>query len=141
MNLSNQRLEYKLNKLRTSPRTYSDLDRTMGMHLDAPVSYVPFMNLLFNCKLAITDSGGIQEETTYLGIPCLTLRPNTERPVTVTQGTNQLVNIHDLEEKVNVVLSGSEKEIRIPELWDGYTATRVVDSIRNVLRVNEKQNQ
>jgi UDP-N-acetylglucosamine 2-epimerase (non-hydrolysing) len=115
---------------------YSDLENAIGIHLDAPVSYVPFMNLLFNCKLTITDSGGIQEETTYLGIPCLTLRPNTERPITVTQGTNKLVDVHDLEEKVNVVLSGSDKETKMPELWDGKTATRVVKSIQRALKVN-----
>ena len=112
---------------------YSDLNNAMGMHLDTPVSYVPFMNLLFNCKLAITDSGGIQEETTYLGIPCLTLRPNTERPITITQGTNQLVVIDDLEEKVNVILTGNSKERKITEFWDGKTADRVVDSIHKVL--------
>jgi len=117
---------------------YSDLENAMGMYLDAPVSYVPFMNLLFNCRLAITDSGGIQEETTYLGIPCLTLRPNTERPITITQGTNQLVNIHDLEEKVNIILTGSTKETKMPGFWDGMTASRVVESIRSVLIVNHQ---
>ena len=78
------------------PRTRKNLEafglldgfsKAPGMHLDEPVSYIPFMNLVFNCRLAITDSGGIQEETTYLGIPCLTLRPNTERPITVTAPT------------------------------------------------------
>lgn len=113
---------------------YSVLKNTNGMYLNAPVSYVPFMNLLFNCKLAITDSGGIQEETTYLGIPCLTLRPNTERPITITQGTNQLVIVDDLEEKVNAILSGGSWERKIPELWDGKTATRVVDSIHKRLK-------
>ena len=67
------------------------------------------------------------------GIPCLTLRSNTERPVTVTQGTNQLVNIHDLEQKVNIVLKSIGRETKKPEFWDGKTATRVVDSIRRVL--------
>lgn len=100
------------------------------MHLDAPVSYVPFMNLLFNCKLAITDSGGIKEETTYLGIPCITLRPNTERPITVTQGTNQLVKIHELEEKISIVLTGGTRDPKILEFLDGYTAGRVAASIK-----------
>ena len=110
------------------------------MYLDEPVSYVPFMNLLFNSKLAITDSGGIQEETTYLGIPCLTLRPNTERPITVAQGTNSLVNVDDVEKKVNKILSTGAVEPKIPKLWDGKTATRVVDSIRRELQVNNNQN-
>jgi UDP-N-acetylglucosamine 2-epimerase (non-hydrolysing) len=55
-----------------------------------PLHYIKFMNLIFNCRFAMTDSGGIQEETTYLGIPCITMQPNTERPITVTQGTNKL---------------------------------------------------
>jgi len=63
------------------------------MHCTEPVNYIRFMNLILNCRLVITDSGGIQEETTYLGIPCITLRDNTERPITITQGTNQLCNI------------------------------------------------
>lgn len=120
---------------------YSSLKNATGMYLDEPVSYVPFMNLLFNCKFTITDSGGIQEETTYLGIPCLTLRPNTERPVTVAQGTNSLVTIDDVEEKVNNILSTGGIETKIPKLWDGKTATRVVDSIRRELQVNNQQNQ
>ena len=70
------------------------------------------MRLVFNCRLIITDSGGIQEETTYLGIPCLTLRPNTERPITVTHGTNQLCNAHELETKVEVILNVYNKEAR-----------------------------
>ena len=118
---------------------YSSLKNASGMYLDEPVSYVPFMNLLFNCKFTITDSGGIQEETTYLGIPCLTLRPNTERPITVAQGTNSLVNVDDVEKKVNKILSTGAVEPKIPKLWDGRTATRVVDSIRRELQVNNQQ--
>lgn len=92
------------------------------------------MNLVFNCRFAITDSGGIQEETTYLGIPCLTMRPNTERPITINQGTNQLCKLEDLEEKVETILSGKAPQGNDIELWDGKTAIRVVESIKNLLR-------
>ena len=109
------------------------LEKAGNLHLDDPVSYVPFMNLVFNCNLAITDSGGIQEETTYLGIPCLTLRPNTERPITVTCGTNRLVKLHELSKKVHEVLETGIPKRKIPPLWDGHTAERVVKSIRKML--------
>ena len=96
-----------------------------------PLSYRRFMNLVFNCRLAITDSGGIQEETTYLGIPCLTLRPNTERPITITRGTNQLCETEDLLRRVEGVLSSPEKPTPKIELWDGNAADRVVRSVRD----------
>jgi UDP-N-acetylglucosamine 2-epimerase len=109
---------------------YGQLAAAPGMHLDGPVSYIPFMNLLFNCRLAITDSGGIQEETTYLGISCLTLRPNTERRITVTEGTNRLCTPEDIE---NQAAAAMQKNIaaEAPSLWDGQTASRVVASARH----------
>ena len=94
-----------------------------------PQGYIQFMNLVTQSKLVITDSGGIQEETTYLGIPCLTLRENTERPITITHGTNKLIEPNVLEVEVNKVLSGDWKQGQCPELWDGATAQRVVDSL------------
>jgi UDP-N-acetylglucosamine 2-epimerase (non-hydrolysing) len=98
-----------------------------------PLSYVRFMNLVFNCCLVITDSGGIQEETSYLGIPCLTMRPNTERPITVTQGTNRLCSLEDLEEKVEIILC-SENSVKCNiELWDGKTSIRVTEFIKRNL--------
>ena len=91
------------------------------------------MNLVFNCRFALTDSGGIQEETTYLGIPCLTLRPNTERPISVTQGTNKLCNLDNLDENLQQVLAAGKPAKPEIELWDGRTAGRVVRSIKKLL--------
>lgn len=98
-----------------------------------PQGYIQFMNLVTQSKLVITDSGGIQEETTYLNIPCLTLRENTERPITVTHGTNQLIQPNVLEVEVNKVLAGEWKKGQCPELWDGATAHRVVESLHKRL--------
>jgi UDP-N-acetylglucosamine 2-epimerase (non-hydrolysing) len=103
------------------------------IQLIEPLPYISFMNLVLFCRLAITDSGGIQEETTYLGIPCITLRPNTERPVTVTEGTNQLCKTHQLEDKVGELLASNVKRNSVLELWDADTASRVVASIRRHL--------
>jgi UDP-N-acetylglucosamine 2-epimerase (non-hydrolysing) len=100
--------------------------------LTEPMNYIRFMNLVFNCRFVITDSGGIQEETTYLGIPCLTMRPNTERPVTVDQGTNQLCTMENLSDRIESIVAGDIKPHVVPELWDGHTAGRIVDSIRTI---------
>jgi len=124
------------------PRTQKNIERynllsilkkSQAMYLPNPLGYIPFMNLIFNCRFAITDSGGIQEETTYLGIPCLTVRPNTERPITITQGTNQLCELNDLEKKIDEIVSGSTFHRNKIEFWDGQTATRIVQHIKNVL--------
>ena len=92
------------------------------------------MNLVFNCFFVITDSGGIQEETTHLGIPCLTVRDNTERPVTVTQGTNQLCKLDDLMLKTGRILQGHTQKQKTIELWDGKTAERMVRIFEDFLR-------
>lgn len=97
-----------------------------------PVGYYDFMKLQMNAKFVLTDSGGIQEETTYFGIPCLTLRPNTERPITITQGTNKLVKLETKEiiKEANLILKTNTKKGKIPEYWDGHTAERIVDIFR-----------
>jgi UDP-N-acetylglucosamine 2-epimerase (non-hydrolysing) len=109
----------------------SQLDQSKELILLDPLNYVRFMNLVFNCRFALTDSGGIQEETTYLGIPCITLRPNTERPVTLTRGTNRLCELDNLAAAVDAVLAEKKRQACKIELWDGHTAERVVDSIKD----------
>ncbi|MGH7070028.1 MAG: non-hydrolyzing UDP-N-acetylglucosamine 2-epimerase [Acetobacteraceae bacterium] len=101
------------------------------LHLTAPMGYIAFMSLVRDAELIITDSGGVQEETTYLGIPCLTLRTTTERPITVTEGTNQLVQPAELHSVVRKILSGNWRKGHVPALWDGHTAERVVASLRS----------
>lgn len=99
------------------------------LFLPPPLPYTTFMSLVFNARFVITDSGGIQEETTYLGIPCLTLRENTERPVTVTHGTNKLCTPGELVQSVKAVLNGGARVTPAIQFWDGKTAGRVVDAI------------
>ena len=111
----------------------SQLDQSKELILLDPLNYVRFMNLVLNCRFALTDSGGIQEETTYLGIPCITLRPNTERPVTLTQGTNKLCDLDNLAAAVDSVLSEKKRQSCKIELWDGKTAGRVVQSIKDLI--------
>jgi UDP-N-acetylglucosamine 2-epimerase (non-hydrolysing) len=120
------------------PRTKRRLDefglttRLNGsdIRLTDPLSYVQFMNLVSGCAIAITDSGGIQEETTYLGIPCLTLRENTERPITITEGTNALAKPADLPRLAADAIAGRWAQGKRPALWDGRTAGRCVAALR-----------
>ena len=102
-----------------------------------PLGYTEFMNLLVNARLVLTDSGGVQEETTWLGIPCLTLRPNTERPVTITEGTNDLVTFDTVNDAIVKICKGQWKKGTVPELWDGMTAGRIVDVLSKTLSVRD----
>jgi UDP-N-acetylglucosamine 2-epimerase (non-hydrolysing) len=106
-----------------------EIPSSSKLQLLDPVGYIEFLSLQKNAKLVITDSGGVQEETTFLGIPCLTLRENTERPVTVTLGTNVLIG-HDmaaLKVEVQKILNGNPKASEIPPLWDGKAGERIAD--------------
>jgi UDP-N-acetylglucosamine 2-epimerase (non-hydrolysing) len=97
-----------------------------------PLRYKEFIALEKNSKFALTDSGGVQEETTYFRVPCITLRPNTERPITITQGTNELVSLENAEAKARSIILGNWKQGKIPERWDGNTAKRIVDVLKLV---------
>lgn len=101
-----------------------------------PLGYVEFMNLVIGSAMTITDSGGIQEETTYLGIPCATLRENTERPITLTDGTNRLLRPIDLPRAADEVLQGNWARGRVPEYWDGRTAQRATRSLESFVRTH-----
>jgi UDP-N-acetylglucosamine 2-epimerase (non-hydrolysing) len=111
------------------------LERVSALKLTEPLSYIDFMSLVVDCRFVVTDSGGVQEETSYLGIPCLTLRETTERPITVTAGTNRLVTVASLEEHVARVRAGPPRWACAIPLWDGRTAGRVVASLRRRARV------
>jgi UDP-N-acetylglucosamine 2-epimerase (non-hydrolysing) len=123
------RTRARLEEFGLMSRLGPDGEAGSGIQLLEPVPYIKFMSLVVDCRVAITDSGGIQEETSYLGVPCLTLRDNTERPITVTQGTNRLVRPEGLREALEAALVDEPKRPVI-ELWDGATAGRVAASLR-----------
>ncbi len=103
-----------------------------NLHIIEPLGYLAFLDLMMHARMMLTDSGGIQEETTILGVPCLTLRANTERPITITEGTNILVG-SDPEKIIaaaTAVLTGNSKSGNIPELWDGRSADRIVTALQ-----------
>ena len=112
-----------INELKMMPKNRGDLILT------EPIGYIDFIALIKSAGLVITDSGGIQEETTYLGVQCINVRNNTERPVTVNVGTNHLTgtDLKKVEETAAAVLGGKKKSGRIPDLWDGKAAERIVE--------------
>lgn len=120
---------YKMLKAYHLLEKFNDLS---NLHILQPLGYLDFMKLMTKALFVMTDSGGIQEETTYLNIPCLTLRNNTERPITLEEGSNQLVgrDIELIKKCVTDILDGNVKDSRRPELWDGKTATRIVEVLR-----------
>jgi UDP-N-acetylglucosamine 2-epimerase (non-hydrolysing) len=105
-----------------------------GLRLIEPLGYLDFLSLYSSARLVLTDSGGIQEETTVLGIPCLTLRENTERPITVSLGTNKIVGTDTARiiAAASAALTETSREpVSIP-LWDGRTAERIVDALKSL---------
>jgi UDP-N-acetylglucosamine 2-epimerase (non-hydrolysing) len=114
------------------PRTASRLNGIelhSGVRAVEPMSYLPFLSLVASARMVLTDSGGIQEETTVLGVPCLTMRPNTERPITCEIGTNVLVGTDPqrIVREADWILGGHARAGAIPEKWDGRAAERIVD--------------
>lgn len=105
------------------------IENMQNLILLEPLGYLDFMKLLHNCKFVLTDSGGLQEETTFLQIPCITMRENTERPVTCEIGTNVLVGTDTdlILSEFKKILNGQDKQGAIPHLWDGKTAERIVE--------------
>jgi UDP-N-acetylglucosamine 2-epimerase (non-hydrolysing) len=109
---------------------WAELSSARGIHLTEPLGYIEFMALVRSASAVITDSGGVQEESTYLGIPCLTLRENTERPITVLQGSNRLVKSQELAASIDLVLNAQWPRGSRPDGWDGRTAERCVAALK-----------
>ncbi|MCJ7508808.1 MAG: UDP-N-acetylglucosamine 2-epimerase (non-hydrolyzing) [candidate division Zixibacteria bacterium] len=115
----------------SSPHTSHLTPHACGIRCVDPLGYLDFLNLMMHSKFVMTDSGGIQEETTVLGIPCLTLRDTTERPITISQGTNVLVwnDTQKIIDEAFKILNGKGKKGNCPEFWDGKTAERIVETL------------
>jgi UDP-N-acetylglucosamine 2-epimerase (non-hydrolysing) len=122
------------------PRTASALSQRLGgrklrLRVTEPLGYLDFLGLTADARLVLTDSGGIQEETTVLGVPCLTLRDNTERPATVTHGTNRIIGSDPdvLRTEVAKILATDARRGGVPPLWDGRAAGRIADVLEREL--------
>lgn len=123
------------------PRTYKNIqtfglqeevDKIENLYLVESLGYFEFISLVRDAQFVLTDSGGIQEETTYLNIPCLTVRPNTERPVTIWEGSNKLIRIEDIHNEIKLILNDQGKKGKTPKFWDGQTATKIVQQIEKI---------
>ncbi|MGF1534208.1 MAG: non-hydrolyzing UDP-N-acetylglucosamine 2-epimerase [Bernardetiaceae bacterium] len=124
------------------PRTQKHLDSDLSksypnIMFTSPMQYFEFIKLQKNATYVITDSGGVQEETTFLGVPCFTLRPNTERPVTSLVGTNILVGEHtrDLEKHINLFFEQGQKAAEVPPYWDGKASQRIAHIFKQILNL------
>lgn len=129
------------------PRTANAIEQNLGgmkpnLHMTDPLGYLDFLRLLMDAQMVLTDSGGIQEETTTLGVPCLTLRDSTERPVTVTEGTNTIVGTDpaEIEKAIQKLRTSPPTKGRRPALWDGNAAVRIVDILESDLMSSASKN-
>jgi UDP-N-acetylglucosamine 2-epimerase (non-hydrolysing) len=116
---------------------FTSADWHPGLSLIEPVGYFDSLWLTQNARFVLTDSGGLQEESTYFQTPCLTLRPNTERPITITQGTNKLTSYVHLGADIAELLAGPPPRGKIPELWDGRTADRILESFLEIEKCHQ----
>lgn len=114
---------------------WSSLENLKGLIFCEPLDYFAFQKLTAECAFVVTDSGGIQEETTYRGVPCLTLRNNTERPSTIDIGSNVLVKytLNDLEAEIEKIRNGTFKKGAVPPLWDGKSTERIMEVLERLL--------
>ena len=114
---------------------YSHLENNPKVIITEALNYLSFQKLISSCNYVLTDSGGIQEETTFRQVPCLTLRENTERPITITLGTNELVeyNYDAVAKKINEIETGNYKKGKIPPMWDGKATKRIVKVLHEIL--------
>jgi len=119
---------------------WKNLENATGVNLTDPLGYLEFLGLTSRARVIVTDSGGLQEESTVLGIPCLTLRKNTERPITVDEGTSVLVgqDAELLERCVEDVLAGRYKQGRTPQLWDGRAGERIAAEVISYLQQSQQ---
>jgi UDP-N-acetylglucosamine 2-epimerase (non-hydrolysing) len=112
---------------------YDSFNNIDNLLLSEPMDYFAFQKLIAECSFILTDSGGIQEESTFRQAPCLTLRPNTERPITITMGTNKLIefDLDEIKREISTIETGNYKKGEIPPFWDGKATERIVDIIIN----------
>jgi UDP-N-acetylglucosamine 2-epimerase (non-hydrolysing) len=110
---------------------WDEIARWPNLRIVGPLGYLDSLCLMAGAKLVLTDSGGIQEETTVLGVPCLTVRENTDRPVTVTEGTSMIVGTSParIVSEARKILEGHHKNSRVPKYWDGKAAARIIQCL------------
>lgn len=109
-----------------------ELNNLSNLIQTGPLSYFDFQHLIKHCKFVLTDSGGIQEETTFRQVPCLTLRDNTERPVTIDEGTNILISFQEAKAEIDKIEAGDLKNGKIPKYWDGKATERIIEIINSL---------
>lgn len=110
----------------------NEISKYQELYIIESLGYLEFIHLVSKSMFVLTDSGGIQEETTYFNIPCLTVRPNTERPITIWEGSNKLIALEYISNEVNLILNGKGKIGQIPKFWDGRTADRIVELLESI---------